>query len=87
MSQPLTPDDLRILREIDNETGHPDCIEAALARLDYLERKVQAAEVLSAVVHEVNDWNGDAVAVHPSEFDDDIRKARAAYAAYDEVQS
>ena len=46
MSGPLTSDDLRILREIDNETGHPDCIEAALARLDFLERKVQAAEVL-----------------------------------------
>ena len=46
MSGPLTSDDLRILREIDNETGHPDCIEAALARLDYLERKVQAAERL-----------------------------------------
>ena len=47
MSKPLTPDDLRILREIDNETGHPDCIDAALARLDFLERKVQAAERLA----------------------------------------
>ena len=50
MSKPLTPDDLRILREIDNETGHPDCIDAALARLDYLERKVQAAERLQDAV-------------------------------------
>ena len=54
MSKPLTPDDLRILREIDNETGHPDCIEAALARLDYLERKVQAASKLADAAHHMS---------------------------------
>ena len=69
-SKPLTDDDLRILREIDNETGHPDCIDAALARLDYLERKVQAAERLAQAAKGTRKTIG----------------LRYALAAYDEVQ-
>ena len=90
MSGPLTEEQRQDLKEpLLRPKQHGNATKAALARLDYLERKVKAADRLRDVMSDVGEadcpYRDNCPVFGSNHWTCDGCRARRALAAYDEV--